>query len=221
MSDLYSTTPFQSELPSDLNQPQIPEVPVQTDTLPNGTEVTVYGNWLNDERFNHLQGKNTYDFQDDCGLVSIQDVLLQHGINATESDVVSHAVANSECDLATSSDSGGETSPMQQAEILNDYGLQAQTETNGTLDTLASQVQSGDQVILSVNAGVLWNESQYYGNGDYNHAVTVTGVVRDTQTNQVIGFVVNDSGQGKTELVDANTMQQAWVNPGGVAVVVG
>jgi len=201
------------------------ELPAQLDVLSNGQVVAVYGDWVSDSSYNHQQGKNTFGFANDCGLVSCQDVILQHGIHVSEADVCRHAIQNSECDDAmnpkfgASPDNWGMTSASDQARLLNDYGIPAQTKSGETIDTLASQVQSGDHVILSVNAGVLWGDPKYYEGGSANHAVTVTSVVRDYQTGQVLGVVLNDSGNGKTEFVSADTLQQAWCNAGGNCVV--
>ena len=197
------------------------DVPVQYDTLPDGTPSVMYGDVTGYAEYNHQQGDNPYGFQEDCGLVSSADVLNQFGIPATESDVVEHAAANGECDIDYSdlSNSGG-TSLADQAKILGDYGVPSHAETGQSLEGLASQVEQGHGVIAEVNAGYLWGDSNYVQNGYPNHAITVTGVARDPSTGQIQGFYINDSGTGQSaEFVPAATMQQAWASTGGAAVV--
>jgi len=198
---------------------QTADVPTTTDVLPDGRTVVIYGDAEGDTRFNHHQGDNPYGVKGDCGLVSCQDVLLQHGINVTEADVVKHAAQNGECVIASNPEQSGGTSPESQAQLLRDYGVDAHAEKGDSIDQLANHIEKGQQVIIGVNAGVLWNDSRYYENGQANHAVTVTAVVRDQQTGQVLGVVLNDSGDGRTKFVDANTLTQAWTNTGGQCVV--
>lgn len=108
----------------------------------------------------------------------------------------------------------------QQAQILNDYGVPAHTESSGSLESLATHIEQGNGVIVEVNDGVLWNDRNYYDQGQLNHAVTVTGVVRDPISGQIEGFYINDSGTGESaKFVDTNTMQRAWENTGGMSVV--
>jgi len=210
----------QSDVVGDAANVQTADVPSFTDTLPDGRQVTIYGDAETDSRFNHHQGDNPYGVQGDCGLVSCQDILLQHGLSVTEADVVKHAAENGECVVDPNDpEASGGTSPESQAQVLRDYGIDAHAESGDTIDQLADDIQSGKQVIIGVNAGVLWNDSRYYENGQANHAITVTAVVRDQQTGEVLGVIVNDSGDGQTKFVDADTLQQAWVDTGGQAVV--
>jgi hypothetical protein len=200
---------------------QIGEAPHHPDVLPDGTPTVIYGNPQGDAQFNHLQGDNSLGFQEDCGLVSDADILDQFGKNVTEDDVVQHAVQNGECYVNPfdPSQSGGTTAESQ-AQILKDYGVPAHVKEAGTLDSLAKDVQDGKGVIIEVNAGVLWNDPSAYQNGQANHAIVVTGVARDPHTGQIQGFYINDSGDGKSaQFVDAQTMEQAWVNAGGESVV--
>jgi uncharacterized protein YvpB len=197
------------------------DVPTQLDTLPDGQPSVMYGDVSQYADFNHLQGDNPYGFSNDCGLVSCQDVLNQFGIPVNESDVVTHAVNNGECTVDPNSafNSGG-TTVGDQAQILTDYGVPAHAETGQSAEDLAADVEQGHGTIISVNAGVLWNDPNAYDNGQANHAVTVTGVARDPMTGQIQGFYVNDSGNGKSsDFVPESVMTKAWVDTGGQCVV--
>ncbi|HTW08782.1 MAG TPA: C39 family peptidase [Acidimicrobiales bacterium] len=199
------------------------DVPCQLEVLPDGQESLVFGDVNQFADLNHQQGENIYGYQEDCGLVSVQDVLGQFGQSLTESDVVEHAITHGECvtDASGGPANDGGTSPQSQAQVLNDYGVPAHVETGESLEDLASQVEQGHGVIASVNAGYLWDDKTYVGNGhDNNHAVTVTGVARDPVTGAVQGFYINDSGDGQSgQFVSAATMEKAWLGTGGIAVV--
>jgi len=195
--------------------------PQNLDTLPDGRDVLVIGDPDGYADFNHQQGDNDLGFQQDCGLCSSQDVLNQFGIDVNENDVVRPAVDNSECDVNpnAASNSGGTTADWQ-ANLLSDYGVPAHVENGGSMDDLANNITDGHSVIIEVNAGTLWNDANSYGDGSANHAITVTGVVRDPSTSEIMGFYVNDSGDGKGEkFVDASTMQHMWADTGGQSVV--
>jgi len=197
------------------------DVPIQLDVLPDGRQSVTIGDVAGYADYNHQQGDNPFGFQQDCGLVSCQDVLNQFGVPVTEADVVGHAIRNGQCELDPGSpaDSGG-SSPEDQARILSDYGVPAHVESGESLEDLAGHVEEGRGTIVGVNAGVLWNDGNAYENGHANHAVTVTGVAREPMTGQVQGFYINDSGNGKSgEFVPAVVMQQAWQDMGGLCVV--
>jgi len=195
--------------------------PVQNDTLPDGRDVVVYGSPDGYADFNHQQGDNDLGFKEDCGLCSSQDVLNQFGVQVDENDIVHHAVDNNECYTNPNDASqSGQTTADWQAQVMSDYGVPAHVENGGSLDDLAQNVQDGHGTIIEVNAGILWNDANSYGDGNSNHAITVTGVVRDPETNQIQGFYVNDSGDGQAaKFVDAATMQQMWADVGGQSVV--
>jgi hypothetical protein len=82
-------------------------------------------------------------------------------------------------------------------------------------------VSDGHGVMLEVNAGVLWNDPNYYDHGAANHAISVIGVARDPDTGDVLGMYINDSGTGDSgRFVDVATLKSAWEQAGGEAVVV-
>jgi uncharacterized membrane protein len=218
MSHDFSFTDLGQEIPTNA------EVPQHLDFLPDGREVLVFGDPAGDAQFNHQQGDNAYGYQGDCGLVSCQDVLNQFGVDVNENDVVGFAVENGLCDSTGDASSNGGTALEQQAEILRDYNVPAHAETGRNMQDLASDIEQNKGVIIEVNAGVLWNDSQYFDNGASNHAVVVTGVARDPTTGEIQGFYINDSGNdasgsGSGRFVDVQTMQQAWEETGGQCVV--
>lgn len=195
--------------------------PRYTDTLPDGREVVISGDPSGDADLCHEQGDNDLGFSGDCGLCSSQDVLNQFGVGVSENDVVHHAVDNHLCDVDPSNpENSGGTSADWECKVLADYGVPAHVENNGQLEDLARNLENGSGVIAEVNAGVLWNDAGSFDDGSANHAITVTGVVRDEATGKIEGFYVNDSGDGHgAKFVDATTMQTAWMDAGGQSVV--
>jgi uncharacterized protein YvpB len=196
------------------------DVPAQLDMLHDGEPSLTIGDVSGYADFNHQQGDNPYGIQQDCGLVSCQDVLNQFGIPVSETDVVTHAVENGQCQFSAGDMSGsGGTTVDDQVRILGDYGVPAHAESGQSLEQLATNVEQGHGVIIEANAGVLWNDANYIETGQANHAVTLTGVARDPQTGSIQGFYINDSGTGQSgEFVSAQTMSAAWQDTGGQCV---
>jgi hypothetical protein len=197
------------------------DAPARLNTLPDGRPSLVLGDVPGYAAFNHLQGDNPEHFGSDCGLVSVQDVLLQFGAHVNEGDVVTHALERGECYVSpAAADQSGGTLPSQDARILTEYGVPSRIESGQTLAQLAAQVEHGHGVIIGVNCGVLWQVPESVGDGSVNHAVTATGVALDPETGDIQGFYVNDSGNGKSaEFVTAVIMRVAWQDTGGWSVV--
>jgi hypothetical protein len=197
------------------------DVPVRPDELPDGRPSLMLGDVPGDAQFNHRQGDNPEHFGGDCGLVSVEDVLRQFGVQVTEADVVAHALQHGECQAspAAAAQSGG-TRPSQDAQILADYGIAARVQSGLTMEQLAEPVEQGHGVIIGVNCGVLWQVPADVGNGGVNHAVTVTGVALDRDSGAIQGFYINDSGNGKSaEFVGTVLMRVAWQDAGGWTIV--
>lgn len=207
-------------LQADLEPAAGADVPAFLDVLPDGRETVVVGDVEALADHTHQQGDNAVGFEGTCGLVSCEDVLNQFGVDVTENDVVDHAVRNGECYVSDDPTKAGGTNADTQAQILGDYGLPAHVERGQSLEDLAADVERGSGVIVEANAGHLWNDVNAYDTGQSNHAVVVTGVARDPDSGELQGFFVNDSGTGSAaQFVDAATMQAAYVETGGTAVV--
>lgn len=202
---------------------QASDVPVQRDMLPDGREAIVIGEVEGCKEFNHRQGDNPYGFRSTCGLVSCEDILRQFGVDVTEGDVVRFAVENGLCEVSADARDSGGSSPYTQALILKEHGVPAHVEVLDGFERLADCVEHGHGVIVSVNAGVLWDDPQAFESGQSNHAVVVTGVARDPLTGEIQGFFINDSGRGLAgdsgRFVHAATMTHGWESLGGVSVV--
>lgn len=191
------------------------------DSLPDGTIVKVQGDPEGYQKFNHIQGENDLGFQGTCGLVSCEDVLKQYGKPVSENDIVNHANDNNLCknDDVDPRKNGG-TSPLDQAKILSDHGVPSKVYEGGDLNSLIDDIDQKKGAIIEVNAGVLWNDPNYFDNGEFNHAVVPTGYAKDAHSGELAGFYINDSGTNESgKFVDKNTMTDAWVDTGGFKVV--
>lgn len=211
-----------SDMPPDVPLPPdvAPEVPHQLDTLPDGRATVVIGDVADLAADVRQQGDNPYGFQGTCGLCSCAGVLREFGIPVTEADVVRHAVAHGECVVDADPAESGGTTPDMQVRLLGDYGIPAHVERMDSLEELASGIEQGRGTIIGANAGVLWDDATYYEYGQANHAVQVTGVSRDPMTGAIQGFYINDTGTGAGgHFVDAETVDLAWLDAGGTAVV--
>lgn len=216
----------QSELPHDAPYQPFPfwEVPTTLDILPeSGQEVLVIGDVVRFREINHRQGDNPYGFLGTCGLVSCEDVLRQFGIEVTESDVVQHAVRAGLCEVSSNPSECGGTTEWSQAQVLTDAGLPAHAEYGQTLSDLLDWVTTGRGVIIEVNAGELWDNSNAYDGGRANHAICLTGAAIDPQSGELAGFYINDSGRAYDgdagRYIPAELMQRMWADAGGSAVI--
>jgi hypothetical protein len=220
MNDNFNPQDFPLVNPDAMDGGAVPDVPSHLEFLPNGDEILVYGDPEGAAAFNHPQGDNPFGAASDCGLVSCEDILRQFGVQVNETDVVQHAMIYGECTVCQDANHSGGSDMAQEARLLRDYGVPAQALTWSTVDNLAAEVETGHGVIIGVNAGVLWDDPKYLENGDANHAIVVTGVAVDPITGDVQGFYINDSGKfASGKFVDAATMQHAWTDAGGMAVV--
>lgn len=191
------------------------EVPRMLDVLPDGREVVVIGDVKGSAEFNHKQGDhrqgdNFEQITQTCGLVSCENVLRQFGIFVTEDTLVGYT---GEVGLRAGD---GTTTAVGVATVLTNYGVPSHVANPLTLETLASEIESGRGVIAGVNAGVLWDDRDSFGNGNPNHAINVSGVGRDPATGAIIGFYINDSGTGESgKFIDIDTFRYAFAPNGG------
>lgn len=192
------------------------DVPTHIEHLPDGREIEVVGDVTQLSDLNSVQGDNPYGYLGTCGLVSCKNVLRAFGINMDETDLVSYATRHGWCDsqytgVAQPEFLGGASSGNM-VDILTNLGVPAHSEIGVSAEQIADQVSDGHGAIISVNAGVLYNRGDLYGNGLPNHAITVIGVAREPGTETPLGFFVNDSNfpQGG-RFVDVETLHAAGV----------
>lgn len=212
--------------------------------LSTGEKVITYGEsdlWAHYLDF--AQGDNSVGYLGVCGIVSSENVLIQSGvlakktdytlggyfdssyvyhgvIDTLESSVINVAKSSGLCTTNGNALSNGGTSAEQQAAIIEKYGVQAHWEYT-TLEDIAQDIKDNKAVIASVASSVLWRNAKGY----IDHAITVTGVAYDANTNAIEGFYICDSGRDKStdadRFVTYSTMKAAFVssnNCGWIAV---
>jgi len=173
----------------------------------------------------HVQGRNDLGYEGDCALASTAQVLQDAGRPVSENDVVRQAVAERRCDTqeADAADNGGVRSLGDVRDLLVENGVDADVVHPKDAEQLAGWVEDGHGVLTGVNAGELWDgrytpdQSAYgydsSGQARVNHAVVVTGTVRD-DLGVLTGFVVNDTGvpDGAAVPVSTETWDRCWTN---------
>lgn len=143
------------------------------------------------------QGKyvRPVQFAGTCGLVSCVNVMRLAGMtDITEEEVVEIAVDFSLCTAGLKPEDNGGTNIFHRQSILKAFGIESDFIKTSIL-AIAQCVAEGRGVIISVDAGMLWNDPQYL-NG--LHAITVTSVKTDLE-GHILGFYICDSGRGMDE----------------------
>ncbi len=168
----------------------------------------------------HKQGDNDRSYQQDCGLASTAAVLQNCGVEVTESAIVEQAVKENLCEteMPDPADNGG-SDGQAISQLLCNNGVDNTIENPQTPENLAAYVEEGKGVIAEVNADELRGTPQadaYYddeGRIEVDHAVQVTGTVRDAAGN-LTGFVVNDTGSddGAGQVVSMDQWAACWDN---------
>ena len=181
--------------------------------LVDGKAVLVYGYPKRNE-LDYMQGDAVENYAGTCALTSIANLLTQAGRPTTESQVVNLAINNNWAinDRSLPAHQLGGSNINDQRNILNNYGFRNDIVMGYNETGLANLLRSGRGVILAVNAGALWGERAYIGNGAVNHAVTLTGAVYGEVDGVLAGFYLTDSGRGKvsdmTRFVDIATFRK-------------
>lgn len=165
----------------------------------------------------HPQGQNDLGIRGTCGVVAVEAVAKDAGIPGLDEDrVLAAALTGGHCQP------DGGTTPESRRELLAELGVESQVAIGQSVGDLASHVEAGHGVIARVSAGELWqseNASDYAfsDTGDLlpNHAVVVTGTVRDGDGN-LTGFILNDSSGAlpPAHLVSPDRMVNCWQNLG-------
>ncbi|PZM78830.1 MAG: hypothetical protein DKT66_23305 [Candidatus Melainabacteria bacterium] len=163
----------------------------------DGIDVLVYG-YPKRYELDYSQGDAVPDFLGTCALTAISNVITQAAGSVTEEQVVTYAKDN---DLAvegsTSFDNGGTTRQQQQDIITHFLGANSSDYSLGVnFVDMANKIKNGQGVLLAVNAGSLWDDTAYFGDGDRNHVITVSGAVYNSDNTRIMGFYICDSGRG-------------------------
>ena len=166
------------------------------------------------------QGHNDLRIGGTCGLCSSGTVMNMGGNHFTETDVVGYAKDRGLCN-----GSGG-TSPYSRSAIINGMsGIPVDTVSVGSISDLVGYIENVQGVIIAVEASLY--KPEWYGDYDPNepkgHAMVLSSVVRDPNTNEILKYVVIDSNganaQEACQLVDPEALQRAFSVRGAMANV--
>ena len=157
------------------------------------------------------QGKVSFTlpFLGTCGLVSCANILRLAGLtDITEADIVDFAVQYKMCEASLEPTSNGGTNFLQRQCILRCFGVESEL-ARPSISAIAQFVADGRGVIISVDAGELWDDPEYL---TLLHAVTVTSVKTDLD-GAILGFYICDSGRDLDEdtsrYIDLEHMERA------------
>jgi Ca2+-binding RTX toxin-like protein len=165
--------------------------------IADGANILVYG-YPKAYELDYMQGNAVAGYKGTCALTSIANLATQANQALSEVQVVQTAINNSWCvtsSTATDYQRGGSNYVQQQA-LLNTYGIRNGIVMGYNEQAIANLIKGGRGVIIGLNAGKLWGDSNYLDNGGVNHVVTVTGVACDATTGAINGFYIADSGRG-------------------------
>lgn len=160
------------------------------------------------------QGTAYENFGGTCGLCSCANILRLAGISVGEREMIQFAYPSGLCsyDEYIRGDSGG-TSAVRRQKILAHFGIssslvpvtfQGKSASEDSIRQLASFIEQGRGVIISVDAGKFYNKPNYNNSG---HAVTVTSV-RRSPSGEIEGFYICDSNHG-TSFFPKNHIQKS------------
>lgn len=174
----------------------------------------------------HEQGRNNFGYRSDCALAASSEILQDCGVPISENDTVAQAVDERRCET-------GDSDPAYNGSVygldavrdtLADYGVESEIRYPQNNAELAHLVEEGHGVATLLNCGELWDgrypdvsvdaysyDSQ--GRAETNHAVQVTGTVRD-RSGELTGFVINDTGvpDGAGQVIPTATWDRCWGN---------
>ncbi len=154
----------------------------------------------------YRQGK-VAGYKGTCGLCSCENILRLAGADVSEQDIVEFALKNGFCTDKSCEEENGGTSYLDRKKILDAFGV-ASFLLPQELPAIEEAVISGRGVIISVDAGCLWDDARYI-NG--LHAVIVTSVDYDKE-GRVENFHICDSGVGNYDMiVSADKLQSCLV----------
>jgi hypothetical protein len=199
------------------------EVP-QTETSEAGREVIRIGDVDLAKRTWEQQGCNGLGYGATSGLAAVANCLRMLGLDITEQEAVQYAADHGLCNIGATTRTSGGTAASDQLSFLKAFGVPVQLKVMEKLEQIVEAVLGGQGVLVDVNAGVLWHEEaegaggdqayrDHYQNGAANYVIQVVGIANDRQTNELIGFYVNDTGiaDGAGRFVSAQVMQAAAI----------
>lgn len=202
-----------------------------------GQEVLVTGSPFEvADSLDSCEGDNIWGIEGDCGVISCANCLTLAGVDLhgehAENILAALAVAEGgflELSGATEELEWG-VNEWVGANFLMEYGMlvaygvestiYSPEIAGGSIQDVAKAIEDGHVVVMNLNAGTLWNDSNCLDNGYANHAVTVTGTVRDTN-GQLLALTICDSGNNDScRVVPVDLLETCYTNSIDATVVI-
>ena len=191
--------------------------------IPNCANAITHGNPFELSRImDHQQGDTDLRVRGNCGIVSARNLIAMNGVNISERNLTKYASEAGLCEndkRLPPSERGG-TKSSERQELLEIFGVKTEkwmaTDSGTTLDKIADALDRGHGGILSLNAGILYDNPKMSavnaeGKPMSNHVVTLLSAVRDGATNEVKGFYICDSGTGEAcRYVDSDRLKKSF-----------
>jgi len=197
---------------------EIPLLKPSLELLPDGRKAVVCGEPRTVAKvLDYRQGRNELGFQGTCGIVSSRNTLRLFGICTTEDELVHYAASKGLCVIDTRPYLSGATNATYRDRLMREWGLPGKIIKSSTVARAAEEFEKGHGVMAGVNAGILWNNPNCYGNGFSNHVVSLIGTERDEAGN-LTGVYICDSGRNRlgdaARYVPIDLWQEALEVPG-------
>jgi hypothetical protein len=170
------------------------------------------------------QGRNDVNVKTTCAIACVAELGRRMGNPRTE-DQLLHTVSENGW---WKTDRGGGIDSKAEKELLATMGLHGKVQKSQSMEDLATAVEEGHGVIAHVNGRLVYDHSRTQpdevvlgpNQRGVNHAITVTGTIRDPGTHELVGFHVNNPTEQPGRRIDAGTMALAWELRGGSLLVV-
>ncbi len=212
---------------TDIPEPRLEDVSIRDD-IPGleGQSVAVCGEPLDAVKtLDYIQGDSGLPAVSDCGVVSSMNVLTMCGIEGLdEGKMIRYAAENNRCrfGFGVPEEENGGTTVLDQRAIIESHGVDVKIFVpvgENPVEELAMRFEGGCAGIINLNAGYLWDDPASVQDGRCNHAVTMTGTVRDCESGELLGITVCDSGIGSPcTFVSTEKLEKCFVNAPGAAV---
>lgn len=176
---------------------EIPLLKPSLALLPDGRKALICGEPQKvAEVLDYRQGQNNLGFQGTCGIVSSRNTLRLFGICTSEDELVHYAALKGLCVVDARSYLSGATNATYRDRLIREWGLPGHIIKASSVARSAEEFEKGFGVMAGVNAGILWNNPNCYGNGFSNHVVSLIGTERDHLGN-LTGVYICDSGRNR------------------------
>ncbi len=155
------------------------------------TAFTLYGEPASNKVSDYVR----QNYSDTCAIKSQQLVLEKFGIDISEEQLRSEAMA---CGWYTP---GGGTPMEDVGKLLELHGVKVHQYVNGNIFNVVNELAQGHNVIMGVDSGELWHygfleqfEDQLPGGERADHALIVSGI--DTSDPGDVKVIITDPGTG-------------------------